>query len=91
MGCLLGPRQTARQWLQTLQSRAKSLTPFPALPETIPMPTYKAPLDDYRFVLFDLLQTDRLRDLAPYANMDRETVDAVLEGAADICETSCSP
>jgi alkylation response protein AidB-like acyl-CoA dehydrogenase len=67
------------------------LTPFPALPETIPMPTYKAPLDDYRFVLFDLLETDRLRDLAPYANMDRETVDAVLEGAADICENVLQP
>ncbi len=55
------------------------------------MPTYKAPLDDYRFVLFDLLQVQDARDLPGYANMDPETVDAILTGAADICENVLQP
>ncbi|MBB5207646.1 acyl-CoA dehydrogenase C-terminal domain-containing protein [Chiayiivirga flava] len=47
------------------------------------MPTYSAPLRDMRFVLFDLLRADEeLRALPRYADLDRDTIDAVLDEAA---------
>jgi len=47
------------------------------------MPSYTAPLRDMRFVLFDLLRVqDELKQLPRYADLDRETIDAVLDEAA---------
>src|SRR5699024_10529882 len=47
-----------------------------------PMPSYTAPLRDMRFVLFELLRVqDELKAMPRHADLDRETIDAVLEEA----------
>jgi alkylation response protein AidB-like acyl-CoA dehydrogenase len=47
------------------------------------MPSYTAPLRDMRYVMYDLLQAEReLAQMPAYAQVDRETMDAVLEEAA---------
>jgi len=55
------------------------------------MPIYKAPLDDMRFLLWEFLGLDRQADVPAFAGLDRETVDAVLEGAAQIAEEVLHP
>jgi alkylation response protein AidB-like acyl-CoA dehydrogenase len=47
------------------------------------MPQYTAPLRDMRFVLFELLRVqDELKAMPRYADLDVETIDAVLEEGA---------
>jgi butyryl-CoA dehydrogenase len=55
------------------------------------MPAYKAPLRDMRYVLYDLLGGDALASLPGYEDFTRDTVDAVLEEAAKICEEVLQP
>ena len=43
------------------------------------MNTYKAPLKDMKFVLFDLLQAEQKYKQLAFENTDREILDAVLE------------
>jgi alkylation response protein AidB-like acyl-CoA dehydrogenase len=47
------------------------------------MPSYTAPLRDMRFVMFELLDAEReLKTMPRHADLDRETMDAVLEEGA---------
>ena len=47
------------------------------------MPSYNAPLRDMRFVMFELLDAEReLKAIPRYADLDRDTIDAVLEEGA---------
>jgi alkylation response protein AidB-like acyl-CoA dehydrogenase len=47
------------------------------------MPSYTAPLRDMRFVLFELLRVqDEFKQMPRHAELDRDTIDAVLEEAA---------
>jgi len=55
------------------------------------MPSYKAPLDDYRFLLFDLFRLQDETDLPGYESLDPELVMAALEGGATICEEVLQP
>jgi alkylation response protein AidB-like acyl-CoA dehydrogenase len=55
------------------------------------MPSYQAPLDDIRFVLFDYLQIDQHTDLPGFADVTRETVDDILKGGAAIAEGVLHP
>jgi alkylation response protein AidB-like acyl-CoA dehydrogenase len=56
------------------------------------MPSYTAPLRDMRFVLFELLRVqDELKGLPPYAELDVETIDAVLEEAAKFAREVAQP
>ena len=56
------------------------------------MVTYKAPLDDIRFVLFDLLGYEsRVSCLPGHEEAGRELVDAVLDEAAKFCEQQLLP
>ena len=55
------------------------------------MPSYHAPLDDMRFVLYDLLEIENQTELPGYAQLSRELVDAVLEGGARICQDAFQP
>ena len=55
------------------------------------MPTYKAPLDDMKFVLDDVIDYSRLVSLPGYADFDAETAMSVLEGAAQFCEEVLQP
>jgi 3-(methylsulfanyl)propanoyl-CoA dehydrogenase len=55
------------------------------------MPTYKAPLDDIRFVLEDLLDVGQLSALPGFADATPELLAAVLQEAAKLCEDVLAP
>ena len=56
------------------------------------MPSYKAPLRDMQFVLFDVLKTqDAGNSLAAYAECTPDVVSAVLEEAGRFCENVLQP
>lgn len=56
------------------------------------MADYRAPLQDMQFVLFDVLQSERLWQSLPHlAEVDRPMAEAVLQEAARICEQAIAP
>ncbi|MEH6415485.1 acyl-CoA dehydrogenase C-terminal domain-containing protein [Pseudomonas sp. CGJS7] len=55
------------------------------------MSTYKAPLTDMRFVLFDVLGAEAQFQRLGYADASRDTLDAVLEEGARFNETVLAP
>jgi alkylation response protein AidB-like acyl-CoA dehydrogenase len=55
------------------------------------MLTYKAPLRDIRFVLYELLGAGELAQLPGFAEASPDLVDAVLEEAAKFCESKLLP
>ncbi|MFN3622472.1 MAG: acyl-CoA dehydrogenase C-terminal domain-containing protein [Hyphomicrobium sp.] len=55
------------------------------------MPTYKAPLRDMRFVLYELHDGEALAKLPGYEEFTRDLVDPVLDEAAKICEEVLQP
>ena len=55
------------------------------------MSSYKAPLDDLRFALFDVLDVESLFDRLGFEDRNRELVDAVLDEAARFSETVLAP
>ncbi len=55
------------------------------------MSTYKAPLPDMRFVLFDLLDAQSLFPRLGYNDATRDVIDAVLEEGARFNETVLAP
>jgi len=55
------------------------------------MPTYKAPLDDIRFVLEDVLDVGQVASLPGYADATPDLLASVLEEAAKLCEEVLQP
>jgi alkylation response protein AidB-like acyl-CoA dehydrogenase len=55
------------------------------------MPTYKAPLDEIRFVLEDLLDVGQVSALEGYSDATPDVLAAVLEEAAKLCEEVLTP
>ena len=55
------------------------------------MNTYKAPLADIRFALFDVLDSERTFSRLGFEDVNRELVDAVLEESARFAETVLAP
>ena len=55
------------------------------------MNTYKAPIKDMKFVMFDLLQAEQTYQQLGFDNTDREILDAVLKEAAKFTEQVLSP
>lgn len=55
------------------------------------MSTYHAPLTDIRFALHDVLQVESLFSTLGFEDANRETVDAVLDECARMCETVLAP
>jgi butyryl-CoA dehydrogenase len=55
------------------------------------MPSYKAPLRDMRFALYELAGFDRLRSLPQCEDMSPEVIDPVLEAAGTMCEEVLFP
>src|SRR5208282_2697759 len=55
------------------------------------MPNYKAPLDDIRFILNEVIDAGSLAQLPGYGEATPETVDSILEEAAKICEEVLFP
>ena len=55
------------------------------------MPTYRAPVEDTLFLLFDVLGYERHANLPGFADAGRETVEAILAEAARLCERTLLP
>src|SRR5579862_4462058 len=55
------------------------------------MPVYRAPLEDYRFLLHEFFDVTRQNDLPGFAALDAETVDDVLANAGKFCEEVLQP
>ena len=55
------------------------------------MPSYKAPLRDMRFVLYELMNAEKLPTLAGYEEFTRDLVEPILEEAAKMCEEVLQP
>ena len=56
------------------------------------MPAYKAPLRDIRFLMNEVFDyTEHYKTLTAGQNADADTIDMILEGAADFCENVLSP
>ncbi len=55
------------------------------------MSTYKAPLDDIRFVLFDVLHADAAFQRLGFTDATRDILDAVMDEGARFCETVLAP
>src|SRR5215469_9946208 len=55
------------------------------------MPFYRAPLDDYRFLLNELFELDNQRDLPQFADLSSDLVEDVLTNAAKFCEEVLQP
>lgn len=55
------------------------------------MPLYNAPLDDIRFVLFDLLKAEKIADLPDYEDATPDLVSQILEEGAKMCEEVLFP
>ncbi|OJX79961.1 acyl-CoA dehydrogenase C-terminal domain-containing protein [Magnetospirillum sp. 64-120] len=55
------------------------------------MASYKAPLRDMRFVLYELMGGDELSQLPGYEEFTRDLIDPVLEEAAKVCEEVLHP
>jgi len=55
------------------------------------MPSYKAPVDDIRFVLHDVLNISKYSNLPGFADAPRDVVDAIIEEGAKVCERVLAP
>ena len=55
------------------------------------MPIYRAPVDDYRFVLHELLELEKQRDLPGFAELSADLVDDIITNAAKFCEEVLQP
>ncbi|HEX3429762.1 MAG TPA: acyl-CoA dehydrogenase C-terminal domain-containing protein [Rhizomicrobium sp.] len=55
------------------------------------MPIYRAPLEDYRFLLHEFFEIARQTDLPGFADLSAETIDDVLANAGKFCEEVLQP
>jgi alkylation response protein AidB-like acyl-CoA dehydrogenase len=55
------------------------------------MPTYKAPVDDVKFLLNDVFHIDRYANLPGFSDASPDVVDAILGEAAKLCEQVLTP
>ena len=55
------------------------------------MPIYRAPVDDYRFVMHELLELEKQRDLPKFADLSPDLIDDILTNAAKFCEQVLQP
>jgi alkylation response protein AidB-like acyl-CoA dehydrogenase len=55
------------------------------------MPVYRAPLDDYRFVLNELLELEKQRDLPGFEDLTPDLVEDILTNAGKFCEEVLHP
>ena len=55
------------------------------------MPIYRAPIDEYKFVLNELLQIDQHRDLPDFGELTPDLLDDILTNAGKFCEEVLQP
>src|SRR5579871_1732968 len=55
------------------------------------MPFYRAPLDDYRFLLNELFEIEKQRDLPQFSDLTGDLVEDILTNAGKFCEEVLQP
>jgi alkylation response protein AidB-like acyl-CoA dehydrogenase len=55
------------------------------------MPIYRAPLEDFRFVLHELLEMEKQRDLPDFSEVSADLIDDILSNAGKFCEGVLQP
>ena len=55
------------------------------------MPSYKAPVEDVKFILQDVLAIDRYNNLAGFADASPDVIEAILQEGAKLCEEVIAP
>ena len=55
------------------------------------MPIYRAPVEDFRFLLHEFLETEKHRDLPGFEDLAPELIDDILAGAGKVCEEVLQP
>jgi len=55
------------------------------------MPTYKAPVEDFKFLFHEFLQIDKRDDLPGFSDLTPDMTTAILEGGAKFCEEVLQP
>src|SRR5689334_8821796 len=55
------------------------------------MPIYRAPVDDYKFLLHELFEIEKQTDLPRLADLSADTIDDILENAGKFCEEVLQP
>ena len=55
------------------------------------MPIYRAPVEDYRFLLNEVLELEKHRDLPGFADLSPDLVDDILGNAGKFCEEVLQP
>ncbi|MEI8145928.1 MAG: acyl-CoA dehydrogenase family protein, partial [Alphaproteobacteria bacterium] len=55
------------------------------------MPTYKAPIDDTLFVLYDVLGMEKYGNLPGFSDASRDVVEAIIGEGAKLCEEVLQP
>lgn len=55
------------------------------------MPTYRAPVEDFRFLLHDVLEIDKHRDLPHFEELTPDLVSDILENAGKFCAEVLQP
>jgi len=55
------------------------------------MPTYKAPIRDFQFILNELLEVGKYKDLAGFPEMTTELMDTIMSEGAKLCEEVLQP
>ncbi|MBG53731.1 MAG: acyl-CoA dehydrogenase [Rhodobiaceae bacterium] len=55
------------------------------------MPTYKAPVEDFKFLFHELLEIEKREDLPGFADLTPDMTSAILEGGAKFCEEVLQP
>jgi alkylation response protein AidB-like acyl-CoA dehydrogenase len=55
------------------------------------MPIYRAPVDDYKFLLHELFEIEKQTDLPRFADLSADTVDDILTNAGKFCEDVLQP
>jgi alkylation response protein AidB-like acyl-CoA dehydrogenase len=55
------------------------------------MPIYRAPVEDYRFLIHEFLETEKQRDLPGFEDLTPDLIDDILTNAGKICEEVLQP
>src|SRR5215472_12789058 len=55
------------------------------------MPIYRAPVEDYRFLIHEFLEAETQRDLPGFEDLSPDLIDDILTNAGKICEEVLQP
>src|SRR5690242_5391093 len=55
------------------------------------MPIYRAPVEDYKFLLHELFEAEKQTDLPRFADLSADTIDDILTNAGKFCEDVLQP